>query len=176
MAKAGTLTEEGFYRLWFPAERPGDLEQALEAVGAFYRQGRPRQETGPQAYDLLVDAGPIFAAFRRQYGMDLNEAGDMHWWHFLGLLEGLITHSFSQRVSYRVGDLKGLSPEQRAEVLRYRALYRLEGEEEAWRSTSKTSSAWRSGGSEFFRAAHPRPPPNRSPASAGSVWKGRARK
>lgn len=131
MAKAGTLTEEGFYRLWFPAERPRDLEQALEAVGTFYRQGRPRQENGPQAYDLLVDAGPIFAAFRRHYGMDLNAAGDMHWWHFLGLLEGLITHSFSQRVSYRVGDLKGLSPEQRAEVLRYRALYRLEGEEES---------------------------------------------
>ena len=119
----GDLTEEQFFSLWFPERRPENLEEALRAVGQFYHMGRPPAEgDGPTPYDLGKDAGAIFAAFRRHYGIDLSRES-MHWWHFLSLLEGLITHSFRQRVGYRTAD-------ERAEILRYRRMYALEGEED----------------------------------------------
>lgn len=124
-AAAGTLTEELFYRLWFPRQRPKDLEKALEAVGLFYNLGeKPGEKNGPVAYDFLADGAAIYAAFRQEYGLDLGTA-KLHWWQFRALLEGLITHSFRERVGYRVGDLRNLPAQQRAEALKYRSLYRL---------------------------------------------------
>lgn len=129
-AMDGSLTEEAFYRLWFPAERPDDLEAAVEAVGRFYNLGQPKSEgEGPAAYSFSKDAGPIFAAFLRHYGLDLRTA-KLHWWEFRALLEGLITHSFRQRVGYRVSDLRGRDAGERAEILKYRALYAIEEQED----------------------------------------------
>lgn len=127
-AVAGELTVERFLDLWFPAEQPEDVAAALEAVGAFYAMGAPKPEqTGPAAYDFAVDAGVIYAAFYREYGLDLSRA-ELHWWQFRALLEGLITHSFQQRVGYRVGDLGELEAKQRAKALRMRQLYAIGGE------------------------------------------------
>ncbi len=125
---AGTITPARFYRLWFPEEQPENLQAALTAVGQFYTMGKtvPAGE-GPIPYDLGQDAGAIFAAFRRNYGIDLCRER-LHWWHFRALLEGLITHSFSQRVAYRTAELTGRSPQERAELLRYRSMYAIEGE------------------------------------------------
>ena len=121
----GKLTEEGFFSLWFPDKRPRDLDKALEAIGYFYRMGRPSgEENAPAPYDLLLDSGPIYAAFFREYHLDLSEA-KLHWWRFLALLEGLITHSFSQRVACRTASLEGLDALQRGEILRLRRIYRL---------------------------------------------------
>lgn len=133
-AMDGSLTAEQFYSLWFPAERPEDLEEALRAVGQFYNLGKPAAEPGPAAYDFLQDAGAVFAAFRRHYGMDLSREREMHWWQFRSLLEGLVSHSFRQRVYYRTAELGGLTAEERAEVLRYRSLYAIGGAEEDLRS------------------------------------------
>lgn len=122
-AAEGSLTAEGFLRLWFPEEKPEQLEEALEAVGAFYTQGRKTGEAkGPVPYDFTVDAGAIYGAFYREYGIDLGRA-ELHWWQFRALLEGLITHTFQQRVGYRVGDLGGLDAKERAQALRLRQLY-----------------------------------------------------
>lgn len=128
---AGTLTAEDFYRLWFPERRPGELTAAVEAVGQFYNLGRtPEPEAhGPIPYSFARDAGAIFAAFRRHYGIDLHTAS-LHWWHFRALLEGLFTHSFRQRVGYRLCDLQGMEAQERAEVLKYRSLYAIEPEAE----------------------------------------------
>lgn len=129
-AMDGSLTEGLFFKLWFPAQCPEDLEAALEAVGQFYNLGQPRPDRpGPAVYSFLADAGPIFAAFQRYYGIDLREAR-MHWWQFRALLEGLITHSFRQRVGYRTADLKGRDAQERAEILKYRSLYALEEQED----------------------------------------------
>lgn len=134
LAAQGTLTAECFYRLWFPAERPEALEEAMEAVGQFYSLGqRTKPETVERKaipYDFHADASVIFAAFQRHYGIDLNQAS-LHWWQFRVLLEGLVTHSFRQRVAYRMGELQGLSAGERAEVLKFRQLYRIGSEPES---------------------------------------------
>lgn len=128
-AAAGDLTADGFLALWFPAEKPGDVEAALEAVGAFYAMGSPTRQAspGPVAYDFRVDAGAIYGAFYREYGLNLATA-ELHWWQFRALLEGLITHSFQQRVGYRVGDLGELEAKERAKALGLRRLYAIGGE------------------------------------------------
>lgn len=126
-AARGDLTADGFLALWFPAEKPRDVAAALEAVGAFYAMGNPRDSQGPAAYDFQVDAGAIYAAFYREYGLNLATA-ELHWWQFRALLEGLITHSFQQRVGYRVGDLGDLEAKERAKALRMRRLYAIGGE------------------------------------------------
>ncbi len=123
------LTEETFYALWFPEKRPRDLDKALEAIGYFYRMGRPPgEESGPVPYDLLLDSGPIYAAFYQAYRLDLSLTS-LHWWRFLALLEGLISHSFSQRVACRTASLEGLDAAQRGELLRLRRMYALHREE-----------------------------------------------
>ena len=132
-ASAGTLTEGEFLSLWFPAEVPEDLDEALAAVGSFYCLGRePEEPEGPAPYSFLQDAGPIYAAFRRCYGIDLRRA-DLHWWQFQALLEGLIGHSFQDRVRFRTEDLRGLEARERAEHLRYRRLYAVEDRTESLR-------------------------------------------
>lgn len=138
MAAAGTLTAEKFYALWFPAERPA-LEEALEAIGEFYNMGKRSRGQSPEvaAYDFYADASAIYASFWEKYGIDLHRQ-ELHWWQFRGLLEGLLTHSFRQRVGYRVGDLGELSPKERAEALRYRAMYRLEAPQESLAEHLKT--------------------------------------
>lgn len=152
-AAEGSLTAEQFLDLWFPVERPEDVEAALEAVGAFYTMGQkgPERNTyGPAPYDLQQDAGAIYAAFYREYGLDLGTAS-LHWWQFRALLEGLITHSFQQRVGYRVGDLGGLDAKERAQALKLRRLYAIEGEslqahlerlERLAQKTGKEAAAW----------------------------------
>lgn len=100
---AGELTVEKFYRLWFPAERPADFSAAQEAVNAFYRCGLEADANGRTTpdYSFDTDATAIIAAFQREYGIDLTTA-NMHWWRFSALLHGLLSHSFTQRVQYRV--------------------------------------------------------------------------
>ena len=44
LISSGKLTESAFFALWFPEKRPKNVEKALEAVGAFYRMGRPPAE------------------------------------------------------------------------------------------------------------------------------------
>jgi len=123
---AGTLTERQFLDLWFPREQPEDLREALAAVGRFYDPDREdrQEEPCPPLYSFSRDAAAIYAAFRREYGIDLSREG-LHWWHFRALLEGLITHSFRERVGYRAAELKGRSARERAEILKYRRLYAL---------------------------------------------------
>ena len=128
-AIGGYLTEELFRSLWFPDRQPEDLEAAMDAVAWFYAMGKPGDGSdGPIPYGFARDAGPILAAFQAHYGVDLTEA-DMHWWRFRALLEGLLGHSFRQRVGYRTADLKGLDAARRAEILKYRSLYAIHQEE-----------------------------------------------
>lgn len=102
---AGNLTVEQFYNLWFPAQRPADFSAAQEAVNAFFRCGREpeKDRLAAPAYAFAEDSDAIIAAFQREYGIDLT-AENMHWWRFSALLHGLLSHSFTQRVQYRVCD------------------------------------------------------------------------
>ena len=125
----GTLTMEQLVRIWFPAAVPEDLETAQTAVNAFFRCGEPAgKQTDTQRtpdYAFGADAAAIVAAFQREYGIDLTTQR-LHWWRFNALLRGLLSHSFSERVRYRVADPESIkSTELRKEYRKYKELYAL---------------------------------------------------
>lgn len=88
--------------LYYRDDVPEDIEAAYEAIVWFYRCGyeeRPkRRRRGkaeaeePQEHDRIFDYdedGPlIYAAFKSQYQIDLQDT-DMHWWKFNALFQGL---------------------------------------------------------------------------------------
>lgn len=125
---AGNLTVGQFYDLWFPAQRPVNFSAAQEAVNAFYRCGREPDATGRTTpdYSFDTDATAIIAAFQREYGIDLATE-HMHWWRFSALLHGLLSHSFAQRVQYRVCNPDEIkNKEVREQYRRLKGVYALD--------------------------------------------------
>ena len=68
-------------------------EETVEAILNFYRCGKPPEkhsgggdEKAVFSYDF--DDGYIYAAFKEQYGIDLNQA-NLHWWKFRALFQSL---------------------------------------------------------------------------------------
>lgn len=104
-------------RLYFPDEQPAEAA-ALAAISEFLRCGAPAEQEakeggqgqGPPPYSFLTDSAALQAEFQRVYGIDLFST-EMHWWRFMALLRGLISHSFSERVKYRVADLGRIKDE-----------------------------------------------------------------
>lgn len=122
-------TVQRFLELWYPVRIPADTEAALEAAEMFFRCGEApmREEVPtPPAYAYDVDAEALIAAFQREYGIDLTTA-QLHWWRFRTLVHGLLTHSFAERVRYRVCDAEDIkSAEMRSECRKYKARYALD--------------------------------------------------
>lgn len=125
----GSLTPQRLLDIWFPRQVPADFAAAQEAVNAFYRRaegGPDGGKDGPIPYSYLADAGAIFAAFQRVYGVDLSTA-TMHWWRFSALLEGLLTHNFEDRVQYRITEPGKIKDKARREhYYQMRRLYQLD--------------------------------------------------
>lgn len=99
-------------QLFFTEDKPTDHQAALAAISEFLRCGEScsteteangEANRRPPPYSFLTDAAAIQAEFQRVYGIDLSSA-EMHWWRFWSLLRGLISHSFSERVKFRVAD------------------------------------------------------------------------
>lgn len=125
----GSLTPQRLLDIWFPGPVPADFAAAQEAVNAFCRRTEDvpsSNQDGPMPYSYLADAGAIFAAFQRVYRIDLSTA-QMHWWRFMALLEGLVTHNFEDRVQYRISDPGKIKDKARREHFRrMRRLYQLD--------------------------------------------------
>ena len=128
-AMNSSLTPQRLLDIWFPGPVPADFAAAQEAVNAFYRRAEDKPSSGkdgPMPYSYLADAGAIFAAFQRAYGIDLS-ATTMHWWRFTALLEGLLTHSFEDRVQYRITEPGKIKDKTRREhYYQMRRLYQLD--------------------------------------------------
>lgn len=126
----GSLTADRLAAIWFSAPPDEPLEDIQEAVEAFYRRSEDRPEKsescGPMAYTFGADAGAIVASFQKTYGIDLTTA-KMHWWRFCDLLDGLILHSFQERVQFRLADVgKIKNGEARSRASRMKRLYALD--------------------------------------------------
>lgn len=125
----GNSTVASIFSIWFPNEWPEDVDQAMEAINRFYaRKDEPQtapQNSGPTAWDFVVDADTIYAGFQQRYNIDLSSA-ELHWWQFMALLDGLYTYSFADRIGFRTADLSNMSSKQRAEAIRKRNLYAID--------------------------------------------------
>ncbi|MEG2020649.1 MAG: bacteriophage Gp15 family protein [Oscillospiraceae bacterium] len=115
--------------LYFP-EIPHNISIAIDKLVWFYRCGK---ETHAQhgttnaapVYSLEQDGEYIYAAFLKDYGIDL-EAQTLHWWKFEALISSLNSDNlFCKIIEWRSADTKKLKGEQRAFYLKMKRLYAL---------------------------------------------------
>lgn len=116
---------------------PLDINQAIEQLLWFYNCGKiqqkeegkkdskPKKQT-KRAYCFEADASRIYAAFRSQYGINLNrtKSNDLHWWEFMAMFESFSEDLLISRVMYyRTADLSGMGKNQKAFIKRMRQIY-----------------------------------------------------
>lgn len=120
---------------------PSNRNKALERLLWFYRRGKEeeKEERGKsakkagkvRAYCFETDAERIYAAFRTQYGINLNQTknNDLHWWEFMAMFDALSEdHLISRVMFYRTADLKGMGKNQAAFIKKMREKYKIHHE------------------------------------------------
>ncbi len=113
-------------RSFFRDEIPSDLPKAAEALLWFYRCGKPwpnepggsRRSVAP-VYSFAHDAEWIFAAFWKQYQIDLNQIECLHWWKFKALFQSLSEDTeFVKIMGYRAMEITGDMSQKQKEFYR----------------------------------------------------------
>lgn len=127
--------------LYFEEPPDEDIEDIVEAIIWFYRCGRGDKEQReqkrssdgsddeprePQAYSFDYDDEYIYAAFLQQYGIDLVEVEDLHWWKFRAMFKALTDCQFVKIMGYRTQKITGkMSNAEKAMLRKMKALYAL---------------------------------------------------
>jgi hypothetical protein len=115
----------------FYEEPPKDLKKAMEGILWFYRCGEDEKKESKkgassrvkQIYSYEYDAKYIYSAFLDQYGIDLNEIDQLHWFKFKSLFEGLKSdNKICEIMSYRAIDLSKIKDKE--EKKKYKQLQR----------------------------------------------------
>ena len=107
---------------------PLDVNAAINKMLWFYRCGaEPEKQDVPTTaepqtkarryYDYEQDGQYIYAAFKSQYGADLN-ADELHWWTFKAMFAGLSDCMFVQIMQYRGTDLSKIKNREEKERIR----------------------------------------------------------
>ena len=106
--------------LYYPVV-PDNLEEAIEQIKWFYSCGKLNNPIGnkkarassKKVFDFEVDANYIYSAFMSQYNIDLQDIGQLHWWKFKALLEGLKEdNKLSKIIEYRSMDLSKIKDKE----------------------------------------------------------------
>ena len=125
------IPQDALLALYFPDGIPADRAEAVEAVNEFFAAGAQPKENkdGPKTpplFSYMTDMDAITAAFQQAYQIDLTTA-ELHWWRFLALLRGLISHSFAERVRYRAANPNEIKDKQlKAQYRKLKQLYALD--------------------------------------------------
>lgn len=109
-------------QLYYP-EIPHNVTMAVDKMIWFYRCGKETESGGhgsgsgraKQIYSFEHDDDYIYAAFLEQYGIDLQDIEELHWWKFRALFRGLSEDTeFVKIMGYRsVKITSKMSKEQR---------------------------------------------------------------
>ncbi len=135
-------------------KEPPDRRAAANAALWFYRCGEERDAARAAApghaarvYDWEQDAGPIYAAFLADYGIDLEAVEYLHWWKFRALFAALRPDNAICRImEYRSADLGELKGKQRKHYERMQRIYALRPSKEARQRRSAIAQALQAGG------------------------------
>jgi len=109
---------------------PNDINKALEGILWFYTRGKDIKSNGngqkgqkKQIYSFEYDADLIYAAFKDQYGLDLNKIDYLHWFKFKALFEGLKSdNKICEIMGYRAIDTSKIKDKE--EQKKYKRLQR----------------------------------------------------
>jgi hypothetical protein len=106
--------------LYYPVI-PNNIGKAIEQIKWFYSCGKSdkpignkkRKTNSKKVFDFEVDANYIYSAFMSQYNIDLQDIGQLHWWKFKALLEGLKEdNKLSKIIQYRSMDLSKIKDKE----------------------------------------------------------------
>lgn len=134
--------------IFYNRDIPDNAAEAINQMLWFYRGGKHEKDSADEnktkrtaqfarpkrCYDFDADAPYIYAAFRTQYGIDLQDTRnyDLHWWKFQAMFTSLDEDlKFSKIMYYRTVSTNGMSKQQRAYINEMKKLYALEDEDTA---------------------------------------------
>lgn len=130
--------------LLFEEEKPSSSEEVEECMKWFLNgwnhDRSPREKEKKKLLDYKKDQWRIYADFRQIYGINLNEASDLHWWEFMGMLWNMPAKqsSFLQVIEIRRKKIKSkMGKEERAAIKEAQYIYGLDDRKEQKREYSK---------------------------------------
>ena len=128
-------------RLLFGDELPETYEEIAEALNWFLNgwnhdntkasgKGASSKKKNVESMDFDVDQWRIYAAFKSQYGIDLN-VEKMHFWTFMGLISNLEECTFTRVISIREKQIDSkMSKEEKNWLRRAKDMFMIRKEEE----------------------------------------------
>lgn len=112
----------------FPEGGPENPDEVWEAViwflGGWNTDHLPKGKKEAPVMDFQMDQWRLWAAFRQQYGIDLNME-KVHFWAFMGLLRCLNECTFTHVVDIRAKDTSKCTKEEREAYAKAKAMYSL---------------------------------------------------
>lgn len=126
--------------LLFGDECPGAYEEIIEALNWFLNgwnhdntkaSGKcaSSKNKSVETMDFDVDQWRIYAAFKSQYGIDLNSE-KMHFWTFMGLISSLEECAFTRVVSIREKKIDSkMSKEEKNWLRKAKEMFRIRKED-----------------------------------------------
>ncbi len=131
----------GLLRLYYD-KIPPDKDEAIKQALWFYNCGRSVKKKKEERnktraafrkdkvlYSFEKDAPYIYAAFKAQYGIDLQDIEDMHWWKFSAMFDGLTSdHQIRKIMEIRGMSTSGMSNKQKQRLNTLKEHYKLEDE------------------------------------------------
>ena len=115
-------------------------EEAVDAILSFYRCGKEAkseakksdepeeaEQSKKQIYNYEHDDAYIYAAFYGQYGIDLNDVQNLHWWKFRALFSALNNdQKIVEIMGYRGAELSKIKDKkERQRIAKMKAIYAL---------------------------------------------------
>lgn len=142
--------------LYYPVI-PGNYKEAVEALLWFYKCGKadnPQKQkinarkSKTRVYSFEHDDDYIYAAFMTQYGIDLQDVEDLHWWKFRAMFNSLTNQcEFVKIMEYRSIDLKDDMPkEQKSFYRKMKRIYALPSMDDEDERTNAIADALMSDG------------------------------
>lgn len=120
--------------LIFPEGAQLDADSATEALkwylNGWNHDNNSKKKDEAVVMDFDIDQWRIYAAFRAQYGINLNKAS-LHFWEYMGLLSNLTECAFTQVVSIRSKKITSkMSKEDKTAVLEAKKIYAINKHED----------------------------------------------
>lgn len=121
--------DQAIQMIFYGDKVPSTLEEAMQGLewylSEYNHDNHKKEKSKVLAFDFDVDQWRIYAAFLKQYGIDLNTV-QMHWFVFMGLLTNLEECSFTRVVDIRCKKLDAkMQQKERKAIMEAKKIYSL---------------------------------------------------